>query len=146
MTRYLLLIAGLLAGLGAHATVPDPAQTARSYFAEGDYINAAKHFEDVLRAFPSDASVMNNLAVAKAANGEYQAALALLRRAAQLAPHRPDIEDNLRHLQDYLQYFDRVRPRSGNDDMLSDPPALWSEPGARVRKVDGNKCTRKTCK
>ena len=57
-----------------------------------------------------------------------------------------DIEDNLRHLQDYLQYFDRVRPRSGSDDMLSDPPALWSEPGARVRKADGNKCTRKTCK
>lgn len=135
-----------LVAFAAQASAPDPTQAARSYYAEGDYVNAAKGFEEVLRTFPADAVVINNLAVAKVANGEYRAAVELLRRAAQLAPHRRDIETNLRDLQDYLQYFDQARPVPPQDAVLPEPPSIWGETAPQGRKPADTNCTRKTCK
>ncbi|WP_194723924.1 tetratricopeptide repeat protein [Noviherbaspirillum malthae] len=148
MKHTAVLILGVVATLAAYAAPPDPMQMPRSFFAEGDYANAVKGFEDVLRTFPADAVVMNNLAVAKAANGDYQGALALLSQAVQLAPHVPGIEANRRQLQDYLQPASARRADLGADSSaLPDPPALWassaSSPVARRVPTDRPDCARK---
>jgi tetratricopeptide (TPR) repeat protein len=137
MIRTLIVVGGWLAALIASAATPDPMQTARSYFAEAEYASAAKSFEELLKIFPADPVVMNNLAVSKAANGEYQAALELLNRAVKIAPYRTDIQDNLHHLLDWTRNSD-ASTNAGTEPaaaVLPEPPPLWPDDSRRVINV-----------
>lgn len=51
---------------------------------------------------PFDPVALNNMAVAEAARGQYQQALALLQRAVKLAPARADIATNLANMKRWL--------------------------------------------
>lgn len=134
MKRALTLIAALhLIAIPAFAR--DMMQYGRAYLAEGDNAAAVKSYGEVLRLNPFDPVALNNLAVAKAAVGDYQAARELLNRAAKLAPNRADIRENQTSLQSWMDSYggapnasiERPRlilPRSAA--ALPEPPALWS--------------------
>lgn len=148
-----ILFPAWLLGSAAWAAPADPLQTARSYFAEAEYASAAKSFEEALRAYPSDPVVLNNLAVAKAAIGEHQAALDLLTRARQLAPHHPGIQENLNNLQEWSRNFgatERISMTPGND-VIPEPPPKW--PSTATKQTNGRSrparhpdCVAQSCK
>lgn len=101
------------------------AERARAQFAEGEHAAAAAEWEARLEVNPFDPADLNNLAVAKAAQGDFQGARELLQRAVRLAPEREDIAANLARLTDWMdRQRDGIAPPSAH-------PAL-REPGARV--------------
>jgi tetratricopeptide (TPR) repeat protein len=120
----------------------DALQHGRAWLAEGDSAAAVQSYAELVRQNPFDPVALNNMAVAKAASGDYQSALELLTRAAKIAPHRQDIRDNLSHLQNWQQQTHSVklgtaqpvlRPQTGNNGIWPEPPALWSATVARPR-------------
>lgn len=122
--------------LSATATVgaQDLTRAGSAYLAEGDNVAAAKSYTELLRLNPFDPVALNNLAVAKAAAGDYQAAVGLLTRSAKLAPNRADIRDNLSSMQRWMDTyggtrlapFDRPRqPAVRTGAVLPEPPPLW---------------------
>jgi tetratricopeptide (TPR) repeat protein len=118
----------------------DLQQYGRAYLAEGDSAAAVQSYGELVRQNPFDPVALNNLATAKAAAGDYQAALDLLTRAVRLAPQRADIRDNLKQLQAWQQKNYSVTllskavpsknpstPNAPNTaSVLPAPPALWS--------------------
>lgn len=120
-------------------------QTARSYFAEAEYAAAAKSFEEVRRIYPSDPVVLNNLAVARAANGDYQEALELLTQAQQMAAYRADIQANLANLQEWLQTSSRADRPALDSTLLSEPPALWTTVPDKAKAPIRNRNHRPAC-
>lgn len=140
----------------------DPMQYGRAYLAEGDSAASAQSYTEALRLNPFDPVALNNLAVAKAAAGDYQTARDLLLRAARLAPKRDDIQLNLAHLQSWMEtYGSAVAPAKrlptalpGVAAVLPEPPALWSasggtasSAGSSVRQPGaGNACWGAPCK
>lgn len=99
--------------------------TARQRFSRGEHAAASAQWAARLQVNPFDPADLNNLAVAKAANGDFQSARELLQRAVRLAPEREDIAANLARLADWMdRQRDGIAPLSGH-------PAL-REPGARV--------------
>ncbi len=136
MKRLLLLVLALplvsLPSLGR-----DMMQYGRAYLAEGDNAAAVQSYSDLLRLNPFDPVALNNLAVAKAAAGDYRAAFDLLTRAVRLVPNRVDIRENLANLQKWMDSYSGVpnpmleRPRlvvPRPAAMLNEPPALWPAP------------------
>lgn len=99
-------LALLFAAATAHAA--DEMQYGRAYLAEGDNAAAVRSYNAALQLNPFDPVAHNNLAVAKAAQGDYQSAMDLLQRAVQLAPKRADIRDNLDRLRDWMSRDDGV--------------------------------------
>lgn len=106
----------------------------RSYLAEGATDAAAQHYSSALAVNPFDAVALNNLAVAKAAAGDYQSARELLQRAARMAPTRNDIASNLIKLQDWMDHErDQIAPATTSPlrgdvsrrTVPPEPPALW---------------------
>jgi Flp pilus assembly protein TadD len=93
------------AGLAAQvlAAADDPAKpdwrviSARGAAAAklGQYADAVPHFERALQLVPANASVMNNLAMAYAANGQADRAEELLRTALEQRPDDAKIRQNL---------------------------------------------------
>lgn len=86
--------------LGAAGT--DPVAVAMSHMSLGnvlyrmsDCAGAAKEFETVLQAFPSQFDALNNVAYVEATCGDPQKALGYARRAAALAPSNVDGIDTL---------------------------------------------------
>lgn len=134
MVRLLLGIA--LMAVFVRAWGQDPMQYGRAYIAEGDYAAAAQSYGVAVRLNPFDPVAHNNLAVSKAANGDYQAAMDLLTRAVQLAPDRADIRQNLGNLRDWMDHYTgaagvRAQVPSFTPPparVLPDPPALWAMP------------------
>lgn len=129
MHRSLRALGAVMLGISAMAgpsmAVAQDAGLAREQFAQGEHDAAAAAWEARLEVNPFDPADLNNLAVAKAARGDYQAARELLQRAVRLAPGREDIAANLARLTDWM---DRQR------DGIAPPgahPAL-QQPGARV--------------
>lgn len=123
MPRWLLISACVVALPVAAQSLP--ADTARQQFSQGQHAAAAAQWAARLEVNPFDPADLNNLAVAKAANGDYQSARELLQRAVRLAPEREDIAANLARLADWMdRQRDGIAPPSGH-------PAL-REPGARV--------------
>jgi tetratricopeptide (TPR) repeat protein len=119
----------------------DMMQYGRAYLAEGDNVAAVQSFTDLLKQNPFDPVALNNLAVAKAAIGDYRAALDLLKRAERLAPNRQDIRENLSSLQSWMEKNDGVaiammeRPRfiaPRTEAVLAEPPALWPTPARKA--------------
>jgi tetratricopeptide (TPR) repeat protein len=146
---------GALALLGcaaAHAAdpvqAPDLNQYGRAYLAEGDNKAAVQSYGDLVRLNPFDPVALNNMAVAKAAAGDYQAAAELLARAVRLAPNRADIRENLGNLQSWQDNYSNValaatHPRPALQHapaLLPEPPQLWPEvrrSGATAATVTG---------
>lgn len=120
-----VIVLGALALAWHSMALGQDAERARAQFAEGEHAAAAAEWEARLEVNPFDPADLNNLAVAKAAQGDFQSARELLQRAVRLAPEREDIAANLARLADWM---DRQR------DGIASPgahPALV-EPGARV--------------
>lgn len=135
----LVLLLGALAMMPALAA--DQMQYGRAYLAEGDHAAAVQSYSEVVRMNPFDPVAQNNLAVARAANGDYQTAIDLLTRAVKLAPGRADIRENLTNLQGWMANSGGVglsiavpaQPRlaqQGGAAVLPEPPPLWGRPGA----------------
>lgn len=124
----------LLTGLLLFSTVlfaGDLQRQGRDYLAGGETGKAAESFAAAVNINPFDAVALNNLAVAKAAQGDYQTALALLERASRLAPNRQDISSNLASLKGWLEGYGE---RGGPDtpDLGPAPPELpplWKASG-----------------
>lgn len=139
MKRLWLVVAALNLAAGP-ASARDMMQYGRAYLAEGDNAAAVQSYTEGLRLNPFDPVALNNLAVAKAAAGDYQAARDLLVRAEKLAPNRADIRENLASLQSWMESYGGVPgallqrpalnlPRTAA--VLPEPPALW--PALRSR-------------
>jgi hypothetical protein len=112
----------------------DPFTAGRDSMASGDPAAAAQQYERALQANPDDPVALNNLAVARANNGDYQAALDLMKRAAAAAPDRADIAANLAQYRKWLDQRANVRLQSPGEDSaplsddsdINDIPPLWS--------------------
>ena len=138
MKRWSLFWIFNLFGSISVAAPIDPAQDGRNFLAEGDNTAAVKSYAEVLRLTPFDPVVLNNMGVAKAAAGDYQAALDFLMQANSRAPHRRDIKENLDHLQAWVKSYLGAAPVTGTnaDDYAPDPPPLWpSPPNSTIRLV-----------
>ncbi len=133
----MLLAASLVS---PHVVAVDLQQYGRAYLAEGDSTAAVHSYGELVRQNPFDPVALNNMAVAKAAAGDYQSALDMLQRAQRLAPQRLDIRDNLTQLQNWLQQHHTIpvasklpaaRPLgSSAATILPEPPPLWSPPAS----------------
>ncbi|SDV47838.1 tetratricopeptide repeat protein [Chitinasiproducens palmae] len=138
-----LLFAVLLgAGTAVHAAdgtdgaLPkDPLEAGRQQMAAGDLAGAQRSFTQAVQASPGDPVALNNLATARAANGDYRSAIALLESALAAAPGRADIAENLRRLRGWVSRHAAVSLESPaeNADADADPhaadaplPPLWS--------------------
>lgn len=101
--------------LPAFAAEPsrDPMAWGRAYLAEGDAAAATESFLEAARRNPFDAIALNNLAISKAASGDYQAARDLLVRASQIAPQNKEIAQNYASLQAWLDA--KSGPRKANN-------------------------------
>jgi len=138
--KHALTLAGAALALATltPALAADLMQYGRAYVAEGDHAAAVKSYAEVVRLNPFDPVAQNNLAVARAANGDYQSALELLTRAVRLAPERADIRENLTSLQTWIASSSGVKAASApraqvlrpvNGAVLPEPPALWGSAG-----------------
>lgn len=101
--------------------------------AEGDPGRAEFNFERALEVNPFDPVALNNLAVAKAERGQFYEAMAMLERAAKLAPDNSEVVANLARLRGYVQSYATAgvsatpARSSGFTGVLPPPPpALWS--------------------
>jgi cytochrome c-type biogenesis protein CcmH/NrfG len=116
------------------AFAQDIQEQGRTRMAEGETARAVESFEDAARANPFDSVALNNLAVAKAAQGDYQSALKLLERATRLAPDRADIAANLvslrRRMAEQSHTVSSPRLQAAVPVEIPapppEPPALWS--------------------
>ena len=119
--------------------------------AEGETERAEQSFERALEVNPFDPVALNNLAVAKAEQGQFHEAAAMLERAAKLQPDNAEIAANLARLRGYVQGYAMAgvepagqSPAAINGSLPPAPPALWgsrrvSQPsyGAAVLVDDG---------
>ena len=62
---------------------------------QGKYTEAQPHFERALKLAPGNATVLSNLAMARAANGDLRAAENLLRKATLMPNAKPQVHQNL---------------------------------------------------
>jgi tetratricopeptide (TPR) repeat protein len=138
MIKMTLLFLSLFSGIAA---AQDQMQYGRAYLAEGDNAAAARSYREELDINPFDPVAYNNLAVAKAAQGDYQTALDLLQRAVQLAPKRADIRENLYRLRTWMAQGDGVRKQTMDRPIwrkssreFPELPALWGSPTASVAR------------
>ncbi len=141
MPRFLLPISLLFCLLGSLAQAVDLQQYGRAYLAEGNSAGAIQSYTELVRQNPFDPVALNNMAIAKAAAGDYQSALDLLTRAARLAPQRADIRENLTQLQGWQQQTHSISlnpingksaaARTSRAGILPEPPPLWQAQNRR---------------
>jgi Tfp pilus assembly protein PilF len=72
---------------------------------EGLWQEALFRFERADRLDPRNPRILNNLAVAQEANGQFDAALETYRRALALAPGSRDLKDNYARFVDFYQSY-----------------------------------------
>jgi len=103
----------------------------RQGMAEADALKAEFNFERALEVNPFDPVALNNLAVAKAERGQFYAAMALLERAAKLAPDNSAVAANLARLRGYVQSYatadiePAVTAETNMRSLPQAPPPLW---------------------
>lgn len=110
MRRALVLIcSGLLGACGTWsskpATLEFPVRQSApvdAWSAGGSVVPMTPGGDPSALVNPFDPVALNNMAVAEAARGQYQQALALLQRAVKLAPARADIATNLASMKRWL--------------------------------------------
>lgn len=114
--------------LAAQASADDAVET---LLAKGRLDQAVTVLETRLGQNPYDPAALNNLAVVQARNRDYEAALALLRRAGQLAPDDATIRENYAALSQWLGNRAEWRQTSvaqlntAPSSELPVPPPLW---------------------
>jgi len=115
-------------------------EAARNSFAAGEVGEAGYNFEQALEVNPFDAVALNNLAVARAEQGQYFEATDLLQRASRLAPDNAEIAGNLARLRYWTQNYTlkgddaldappgqtSIIPLPSYDNLPPAPPELWS--------------------
>ncbi|MGH8446707.1 MAG: hypothetical protein ACREVL_15660 [Solimonas sp.] len=124
------LLALPLAAL-AQGAPPDRLQL-QSLLENGQVSQAIGSLENTLGENPFDPVQLNNLAAARARQGDVYAALQLLDRAARLAPEQPVIADNRSKLRAWIAAkigansakLEAV-PVTGVPAQMPDPPPLW---------------------
>ena len=72
---------------------------------EGLWQEALFRFERADRLDPKNPKILNNLAVAQEANGQFDAALETYRQALALAPGSKDLKDNYARFVDFYQSY-----------------------------------------
>ena len=117
----------------------------RRNMAEGDIGQAEDRFAEALQINPFDPVSLNNLAVAKAEQGEYHTAKELLERAQRLDEGNQTIKANLSRLRGWLNTYagNELGPRSRvtvpvarqAGSLPPPPPALWNPTAERQRIV-----------
>ncbi|MEC9407630.1 MAG: tetratricopeptide repeat protein [Abyssibacter sp.] len=117
----------------------------RRNMAEGDIESAERRFAEALEINPFDPVALNNLAAAKAEQGDYHTALELLERAERLAPESPDIAANLARLRGWVNYYagNELHPAARiavpqarmTEGLPPPPPALWEPARSQPRIV-----------
>lgn len=104
--------------------------------AAGETERAEQSFERALEVNPFDPVALNNLAVAKAEQGQFHEATAFLERAAKLQPDNAEIAANLARLRGYVQGYAMagVEPAGPAQPQSSGlppaPPPLWGSRAA----------------
>lgn len=116
----------------------------RRNMAEGDIGEAEDRFAEALQINPFDPVALNNLAVAKAEQGDYHTAKDLLERAGRLDEGNATITANLARLRGWLNTYagNELRPRARVPVPVANqagglpppPPPLW-EPRADTRRI-----------
>ncbi|MBR9813426.1 tetratricopeptide repeat protein [bacterium] len=117
----------------------------RRNMAEGDIGQAEDRFAEALQINPFDPVSLNNLAVAKAEQGEYHTAKELLERAQRLDEGNQTIMANLSRLRGWLNTYagNELGPRSRVTvpvarqvgSLPPAPPALWNPAAERQRII-----------
>lgn len=117
----------------------------RRNMAEGNLGQAEDRFAEALQINPFDPVSLNNLAVAKAEQGQYHTARELLERAGRLDEGNQTIAANLARLRGWLNTYagNELAPRSRVTVPASrqvgslppPPPALWDPTAERQRIV-----------
>lgn len=110
--------------------------------AEGETERAEQSFERALEVNPFDPVALNNLAVAKAEQGQFHEATAMLERASKLQPDNAEIAANLARLRGYVQGYAMAgvdpagqSPTTISGNLPPPPPALWGSAQAYTRVV-----------
>lgn len=106
--------------------------------AEGNADQAELDFEKALDVNPFDPAALNNLAVAKAEQGQFHQATALLERAAKLQPDNADVAANLARLRGFVQGYamagvDPAKPKPSAGPLPPAPPPLWGSMASASR-------------
>lgn len=126
---FLTLLLGALAvpvlAAGGYADNP---------FVGADAPQQQKHFQEQLDVNPFDPIALNNLAVAKAEQGDIYSAQDMLQRATRLAPNNVEIQRNLKRVLQWqeVQNSEYVPPAKyalpegfGQQGLPPPPPPLW---------------------
>ncbi len=129
------LAAGLATGSGCSSGRTDTSAAAeKAYGAEmarkGFWHEALFRFEKAARERPNDAELQNDLAVALEAVGETARALAVYRRALELAPNETHIRRNYARFAEYYTATQRAGSGGGTFGVPSPPPAGTPAPAA----------------
>lgn len=124
------LIILLIAGFCGSAVAQDWNNRARSDMARGNLDAAESNLRQALEVNPFDPVALNNLAVAKAEQGDYHSSLDLLERAYELAPNHPDIQLNLTRMRGWVMTYAGNETRSKSNDwgrtgLPPSPPPAW---------------------
>ena len=103
-------------------------------FVAGDAESLEKRYQQDLSSNPFDPIALNNLAVAKAEQGDIYAAEDMLQRASRLAPNNIEIQRNLTRVLQWqeVQSSEFVPPNRyalpvgfGEQGLPPPPPPLW---------------------
>jgi len=131
MSKMISLLSVILLTLTTAVSAQTWNQKGHSSFMSGDAEKAEQDFEEALRVNPFDPIALNNLAVARAEQGDYHAALTALERAHGLAPNNRDIHHNMVRMRGWVNVY------AGNDQSIllgegeeirttpPAPPAIW---------------------
>src|SRR4051794_31580274 len=95
----LLLILGWLSSV-ASAEQPRSFVTANEQYAAGNFAEAARSYEELVRSGETSAALFYNLANAYYRAGDSGHAILNYQRALALEPHHPEAEANLRLVRD----------------------------------------------
>ncbi len=106
---------------------------------QGLWQEALFRFEKADRLDPKNPKILNNLAVAQEANGQFDEALATYREALAVSPGSRDLKENYARFVDFYQSY---RPGAssglpGLEDALDDAVGGGSDGGAQPKQPGG---------
>lgn len=132
------LFAAVCLSLSGVVLAGDLQSEGKTALSEGDAASAIIKFTEAAKVNPFDPAALNNLAVALAAQGNYEKALETLERAYRLAPTRGDIQANLQSMRTWVARNapqiqlkeSKAKPVVNtypDADIPLEPPPLWKK-------------------